>query len=237
MKQAVVWRMLSITPCDGIALPRGKRHEITVLDRDQARCALRLANSTRYGALFAFALETGMRPSEYTALQWPDLNLDKRTVSVNRSIAWVGQQWTLNNPKTAKARRTIDLSNHLVELLRGHKAEQATEHMKLGLGKPAFVFTDQLGGPIERNNLRRRWKGVAKRLGRELKDESLPKIRLYDLRHSSISHALMQGVPPHVVSRRAGHASVAFTLDCYAHLLPGQAADATERLARVLYGD
>jgi integrase len=42
---------------------------------------------------------------------------------------------------------------------------------------------------------------------------------------------LQAGIPPHVVSRRLGHASVAFTLDTYAHVLPGQDRHAVDALA------
>jgi len=40
-----------------------------------------------------------------------------------------------------------------------------------------------------------------------------------------------------VVSERLGHASVVITLDTYSHVLPTMQADATEKLAGVIYGD
>ena len=46
-----------------------------------------------------------------------------------------------------------------------------------------------------------------------------PRIRFHDLRHAS--HLLAAGVNVKVVSERLGHASVAFTLDTYAHVMPG----------------
>jgi integrase len=48
----------------------------------------------------------------------------------------------------------------------------------------------------------------------------LPRIRLYDLRHTAATLALAAGVPAKVVSEQLGHASVAFTLDTYSHVLP-----------------
>jgi integrase len=53
----------------------------------------------------------------------------------------------------------------------------------------------------------------------------------HDLRHTHATLLLLAGVPPHVVSMRLGHRSVAFTLQQYAHVLPQQQADAVERLA------
>ncbi len=39
-----------------------------------------------------------------------------------------------------------------------------------------------------------------------------------------------------MVSERLGHATVAFTLDRYAHVLPGMQESATERLEEILFG-
>ena len=48
----------------------------------------------------------------------------------------------------------------------------------------------------------------------------LPRVRLHDLRHIAATLALMQGVPPKVVSDMLGHSTVGLTLDTYSHLLP-----------------
>ena len=48
----------------------------------------------------------------------------------------------------------------------------------------------------------------------------LQKMRLYDLRHSAATLALSAGVSAKVVSEQLGHASSAFTLDTYSHVLP-----------------
>lgn len=47
-----------------------------------------------------------------------------------------------------------------------------------------------------------------------------PSLRLHDLRHSSATLQLSQGVPVHVVAGRLGHASPSITLSIYAAYLP-----------------
>ena len=49
----------------------------------------------------------------------------------------------------------------------------------------------------------------------------LPRIRLHDVRHSYATAALKAGVPPKVISERLGHATAAFTLQTYTHVIPG----------------
>lgn len=46
------------------------------------------------------------------------------------------------------------------------------------------------------------------------------------------THWLANGVPAKVVSERLGHASVAFTLQVYGHVLPNQQASAAEAMER-----
>jgi hypothetical protein len=46
---------------------------------------------------------------------------------------------------------------------------------------------------------------------------------------------LAAGVNPKVVSERLGHSSVAFTLDTYAHVMPGMQPDAAELFIRLVF--
>jgi hypothetical protein len=59
-------------------------------------------------------------------------------------------------------------------------------------------------------------------------------MRLYDLRHTAATLALSAGVPAKVVSEQLGHASSAFTLDVYAHVLPHMQTEAAKRVAALL---
>jgi integrase len=61
-------------------------------------------------------------------------------------------------------------------------------------------------------------------------------IPFHGLRHTHIELSLQAGVRPDVVSRRVGHATVAFTLERYAHALPAQQADAAEVVAALVRG-
>jgi site-specific recombinase XerD len=58
--------------------------------------------------------------------------------------------------------------------------------------------------------------------------------RWHDLRHADASLMLAAGIHPKVVSERLGHASVAFTLDTYSHVVPGRQAAAAAQLDSML---
>jgi integrase len=55
-------------------------------------------------------------------------------------------------------------------------------------------------------------------------------ITFHGLRHTHISHLLMEGVYVKLVSERAGHASINITLDVYAAYIPNMQSDAALRV-------
>lgn len=64
----------------------------------------------------------------------------------------------------------------------------------------------------------------------------VPRIRLHDLRHTHASLLLHAGVSPKVVSERLGHATVGFTMQVYAHVIPGMQADAAAAFGDLVFG-
>ncbi len=69
-----------------------------------------------------------------------------------------------------------------------------------------------------------------------VRGSGLPRIRLYDLRHTYATLALQADIHPKVVSERLGHATVSITLDTYSHAIPALQEDAAERVAKLLFG-
>lgn len=61
----------------------------------------------------------------------------------------------------------------------------------------------------------------------------LPGVHFHVARHTHASLLLAAGVHPKVVSKRLGHASAAFTLDTYSHVMPGLQEAAAERLDQI----
>jgi integrase len=88
-----------------------------------------------------------------------------------------------------------------------------------GLGKPELVFSHGDGLPMDPDS-------VTKAFDRLVKSSGVRRITLKGLRHTHISHQLMDGVHVKIVSERAGHALVSVTLSAYATYIPNMQADA-----------
>ena len=78
---------------------------------------------------------------------------------------------------------------------------------------------DSFGHPLERRNLRKRFKVCCKSLGRERQGE----LTIHCGRHSFVSHSLHGGRSVVEVRAAAGHTSVA-TTNIYAHLVESDGA-------------
>jgi len=233
-KQAIKWGLLSKNPATFVDLPKRERKEMKALSPDEAIRFITAAADDARGLVFNLALATGMRPEEYLALQWKDVDLDRGLLTIQRTLSWnrSGGGWYFDEPKTARSRRAVPLPPSIVRALSDYKREQEAVRLKAGTDWRDFdlLFVTGDGGPLlDRNLSRRNFKAVLKRA-------KLPtSIRLYDLRHSCATLLLTEGTNPKVVAERLGHSSTAMTMDIYSHVLPSLQQEATERLENLLF--
>ncbi len=118
---------------------------------------------------------TGLRPSEAAGLQWQDIDLAGRRLHVRRSR----HLREYGDPKTASARRTVELFDTTVDLLAAIQPLRVTPEMP--------VFTNTSGRPIEPNSFLRHWHACLRALG-------LRQRGLYCTKDTFVTNALTQGV-------------------------------------------
>ena len=161
-------------------------------------------------------------------LKWEDADLETGTIQIRRTLSTAtGGGFGFSAPKTAKGRRSIQLSQSTLSALKRHNETQLEERNKVaGLWEDHnLVFTTRVGTPITRQDLiTRSFKPLLQRAG-------LPDIRFHDLRHTCATLLLGKGVHPKLVQELLGHATISITLNTYSHVLPvmgNQAARAME---------
>jgi integrase len=168
---------------------------------------------------------------ELCGLRWTALALDDGRLTVSRTLLAVHGRLVESEPKTARSHRVVDLDPTTIAILRDHRRDQLEERLAMGSGyrDDGYVFARPDGSPWNPEHISRVFDRLTARTG-------LPRIRLHDLRHTHTTHLLAAGVNVRVVSERLGHASVAFTLDVYGHVLPGQQAAAAVAVASLVDG-
>jgi integrase len=228
-RQAVRWKLLADDPCVGVDLPRMKRREMEALSVEECRRFLAAARETEWFALYALALTTGMRPSEYLALKWSDIDWQRGSASVCRTIQHSKAGWLFDDTKRKRSRRVVKLQDFVLKALdrlrNSHllvtEAGCQVEH--------DLIFRSGAGSPLRQRNVKREFR-------RLLEAADIRPIRLYDLRHTAATLAVAAGVSVKVTSEQLGHASISFTLERYSHVLPSIQDEAAARVERMLMG-
>lgn len=142
------------------------------------------------------AIYTGARRGELCALTWDDIDVEKCTVSINKSI---NEHLDIEVPKTTNAYRVNVIPKDVMAKLLPFKDSKCNK-----------VFHTCTGEYIKPSNIARAFRNI-------LKFGSLPHIRLHELRHTLATLALQAGVPITDISKQLGHASISTTLDFYSH--------------------
>jgi integrase len=234
LNQAVVDDLMDSNPSLSTRRPPRKKKPIQVFNPDEASRFIKSAKQDPLGIVFWFALATGMRPEEYLALSWDDLDLENLKVNVHRTIFFPkGGGWVIEEVKTDSSIRKIGFDARLAKGLSAHKREQAQQRMKLGnkYQNNALVFATKKGQPLQLRNL------TLRHLVPIIERAKIDGPRnLYRLRHSFVTLSLLWGIDPKTVSRAAGHSSVAFTIDTYQHVLPQVADEAAKKIGKMLFG-
>ena len=224
MRSCVKWRMLALNPCDAVDPPKPQRRDMQVLDATRSAGLLNAIAGDTIEIPVVLALMTGMRRGEILGLRWQDVNLANATLSVTQSLEDANGVLSFKAPKTNRSRRMIALPSLAVEALRRHRVQQGENRLKLGpiYQDQGLVCAALDGRPMVPRELTKRFSRLSGRLKLG--------VRLHDLRHSHITHLLAAGVHPKVASERAGHSSVAITMDVYSHVLPGMQEDAAQKI-------
>lgn len=196
--------------------PKAPRTEMKFLTEAELARLLDAARGDRFEALYVLASTTAMREGELLALKWADVDLDRKTLRVERNVTRSLGAAVFLPPKTERGRRSIDLSDRAVAALRAHRKRQLEDRVAAAAvwEDNGLVFANEIGRVVSATNfLKRDWPRILARAG-------VGRIRFHDLRHTAITILLMRGIPVEVVSRMAGHATPGFTLDRYGHVIP-----------------
>lgn len=200
----------SVVPAPSVV--RGKAEQ-RALSEAEIATLVEHAAGTPFNLPIRFTLMTGLREGELLDLRWSDVDFK-------------GSVLNMRGTKTANSWRRIELSRGAVVLLRLQRMRLHRRQKALG---PAWqehdlVFPTSIGTPWQARPFYRSYRVMVDRS--RLRDPG--SVKWHTLRHTAASQWLLHGADIFSVSRRLGHASAAFTMDTYAHLLKGQQKIAAE---------
>ena len=223
-------KLVGSNVCDDVELSGYERHEAQLLTPEQAQMLLQKVREHHLEALLTLALATGMRRGEILGLRWQDIDLEKGSLQVRRTLIYLAYYgFKEGEPKTETSRRKIVLPLFVVEALKRHRAAQLEARLKAGAAwiDRDLVFGNRRGDYLMPTTL-------VKQFSLLLKDVGLPRMRFHDLRHSAATLLLSMGVPMKVVQELLEHSSFSTTADVYSHVLPSMQREAMEKMEAFL---
>lgn len=174
LKQAVKERLIPYNPCENCRIPPKDKKEMTILPPE--KIGRYLQEAEKYGVLPMFYLElsSGLRRGELLALQWTDLNVKERILTVNKQVTRMEGELDVTEPKTKNSVRKVALSQQAVDLL----VQEHEQHPD----NPILFPSPRTGGYWSPDAVSRINRKLLKNAGIE------EHVRFHDLRHPYVKH-------------------------------------------------
>ena len=208
-------RAIATNPCSlrAVSLPKRFQTERPVLSPFEVETLAQAIPHESDRVLVRLVAFGGLRINECFALQWPDVDLERKTLTVRQSVSDVNGRLIIGPTKTY-ATRTITLPDALAAQLLTLKDSQSAL---------ALVFPSRRGGYRRYGNWRRDvWNPACETSGLNA--------RPHDLRATCASLLIDAGASPKDVQAHLGHESVETTMRWYARVRPGRSEDLATRL-------
>jgi len=220
LEHAVLTELIQRNPVEGVEMPPMTHNTKVVFpyEKDEQEKLVTAFTAEkngrlrfRYGWGAVLILGTGLRAGEALALEWNDIDEEKRTLKVNKNMVRVdGKNLVQRTTKAESGKRTIPPNGRTMEAIRHLKAQRI-------VGCP-IVSATQTGKYLSYRNLLATMEKACETAGVEHRG-------LHALRHSFASNLYAQGVEVKIISKLLGHASVEKPYNRYIYFFEGTAGD------------
>ena len=242
-KKGVRWGLINENPCSRAEHPKAEEIDVRVLTEEEIPKLLDALSDAppQYSVITQLALLLGARRGEICALRWSDIDFEKGTLSIKRTVQSIpGIGLVFNAPKTRRGKRCLRIGADCVELLQEYRRYQKVERFRIGSAWVRKVTLEN-GKVVDNDMLFTKWNGepmdpdiISSWFPKFLEAHDLPSIHFHSLRHSNASILIAAHVPITTVSGRLGHAQTSTTLNFYASAIQSADAAAADALEGVI---
>ncbi|MFD2446419.1 tyrosine-type recombinase/integrase [Bacillus sp. CGMCC 1.16607] len=194
-----------------ITIVQNEKSDDNFLTTEELKCFLteskKLENITNYSLIFLLAF-TGLRKGEALGLKWKNVDLNSKTLTVERTRDNKGTR----TPKTKNSYRTILIDDALVNQLKVYRTWCKQTMLSFGMkwSEQDYIFISyQTGTPITDNTIKYSMDRIFKTTG-------LKRITPHGLRHTHATILISQRIPVKVIADRLGN-TPQMILDIYGH--------------------
>jgi integrase len=207
-------------------VPAGTRRQSKAMTLPQVRALLALKLNTFWRAYIVTGLMCGLRPGELLGLRWEDVDFDQGVIRVRKCLkalpdpATGKRRLVLDDLKTERSKRTIEMPRLAATALLALRKEQAAWKLKLGAAYDVrgmgIVFGDRAGAPRWAQDMRRYFQVLCDSAG--IGRDWTPR----ELRHTFVSVLSDSGVDIEQIADAVGHVNSTVTKTVYRHQIAGK---------------
>lgn len=204
--------VIDFNPLDRVALKKllsqtaeKSSYEVDPFTADEIAAILK-GGTDEERDLYQFWFETGLRPGELIALEWPKVDFIHGTVRIDVNVVVK----VVKGPKTAAGVRDIELTGVALEALRRQKA-------RTWLAGGRVFHNPRTGKPWETEQQIRRtsWQHLLKRAGVRYRNP-------YQVRHTYASHRVSAGANLFWLAKQMGHETTEMIIRHYGRWIPSK---------------
>lgn len=233
LRQAVADGLVARNVAALVAAPHVEKRELEVYQGAEPAALIAAAASDELGGLWILLLGSALRLGEALGLRWSDVDLVAGELAVANSLRPIDRRFRdpkeprlqLVEPKTDESRAVLELPRFVVDALLAHRERVADRPANVS----GLIFTTPRGTPLDPRNVSRAWEAF-------LAEHRLRRIRIHDLRHTTISLALAEGASLEDVRAMARHATIRQTADTYSHLVRKRRREVVGLVERAVRG-
>ncbi|RJS60158.1 site-specific integrase [Bacillus sp. PK3_68] len=233
-QRAVDWKKIKENPVAAVKKPKAKKGEkkkrAEVYDEDEVRALFAAAQSEpmHWRVFLSLALAAGLRRSELLGIELSKINIEKQEIFIDQAIVrGKNGKPVIKNTKSDASERLISLPSSVTLELKQYIHQLKKERLKSGDDwvekEHEWLFCNIDGTHFYPTTPSTWWRRFTKRAG-------VRYIRLHDLRHTSATLLINQGVHAKIISERLGHADIRITMDTYGHALKKADQEAADKL-------
>lgn len=166
----------------------------------------------RIKTLTIINFSAGDRIGETRALTFNMFDNEKLKLNIFHSINYDrNSKDFLSSTKTYNSQRTIDITNKVIDVVEEYKKFLINE-LELEIDDNTLLFFNYTTHkPYNDTSLRHDFYYYCEKA-------NVPKIRIYDLRHTYAATMMSEGKEAYMFSKRMGHKSISITINKYGHL-------------------
>lgn len=202
--------LLSRNPASFVKAPKAPPRAFDVWTEGELTQFVTRAEGAELYPMYYLALMTGLRPGEYLALRWCDIDEDE--VRVRQTIKQPKGGLVLEDAgKTPAATRSVPLPSDAYALIMERALPRYESITRRRMTPGGFVFPSTAGTFYSpRNAYSRHWQPILTAAG-------LPHVRPYVTRHTFATMQIADGVDVATLARWMGHTDSGLTHSTYVH--------------------